>query len=162
MSDKCPKCKAEHPTAAVEALGLQVVLLGDPDPHMACVGMTHLAFARQAAQWMIETCCLRCRLAAVTAERDALQTIADRLLEHTEDGVPFVPYDPRMNNPPMWAVWRYCEEDEPARVSPCHAPQTPDEVNTDFDIIIDDAEDISQLLGVYSTRELAEAAKEQP
>ena len=90
MSDKCPKCKAEHPTAAVEALGLQVVLLGDPDPHMACVGMTHLAFARQAAQWMIETDCLRRRLAAVRAERDALQAIVDTLPK-TADGQPITP-----------------------------------------------------------------------
>ena len=96
---------------------------------------------------------------ALLDERDRLRAIADALLRRTSDGVYYAAYDPQESNPPLWAVWRY-EELEPWRVSRAHTPTTPDEVSTDFDLLIEDAEDQCVVFGIYSTPEAAEAAKE--
>jgi len=96
---------------------------------------------------------------ALLDERDRLRAIADALLRKTSDGVYYAAYDPQESNPPLWAVWRY-EELEPWRVSRAHTPTTPDEVSTDFDLLIEDAEDQCVVFGIYSTPEAAEAAKE--
>jgi len=93
-------------------------------------------------------------------ERDRLRAIADALLCKTTDGVYYARYDPQEVNPPLWVVWRYGEL-EPWRVSKARVPTTPDEVSTDFDLLIEDAEDQCVVFGIYSTPEAAEAAKEK-
>ena len=95
------------------------------------------------------------------AEVDCLRAIADGLIRKTTDGVYYARYDPLERNPPLWSVWRYGEL-EPWRVSKAHAPTTPDEISTDFDVLIEDADDQCVVFGIYSTPEAAEAAKANP
>ena len=95
------------------------------------------------------------------AEVDRLRAIVDRLLCKATDGVHYARYDPQEVNPPLWVVWRYGEL-EPWRVSKAKAPTTPDEISTDFDVLIEDADDQCLVLGVFGTQEAAEAAKDNP
>ena len=94
------------------------------------------------------------------AELDRLRAIADALLCKTTDGVYYARYDPQEVNPPLWVVCLYGEL-EPWRVSKARVPTTPDEVSTDFDLLIEDAEDQCVVFGIYSTPEAAEAAREK-
>jgi len=83
------------------------------------------------------------------------KAVIDRL-EKTSDGVPIVPCE----NKTFWAVYRE-DQDVPWKVGPCHLPSCPEEHDTGFEWIIDDAEDESLVDGIYSTREAAQAAKEE-
>ena len=88
------------------------------------------------------------------AER--LQVIIDDLPKYT-DGKLFSEYQ-AADGTTGWAAWRY--PDEARNVSRCHRPEDPDEYNTVFCWIIDDCDDVCDLLGVYSTREAAEKARQ--
>ena len=81
-------------------------------------------------------------------------------MPHTVDGIGYLPYDPHETNPPLWAIWR-CDDLEPWKLAPAHVPTSTDEVDLDFDVIIDaaDADDGGvEVGGIWADRGRAEAA----
>jgi hypothetical protein len=94
---------------------------------------------------------------ALITEAARLEAIVDKWPK-TNDGKLFAEYAPAPGTR-AWCVWRYDADDE-WRVSACHMPEDPDEASAGFGWVVEDAEDEGELLGIYSTREAAEAAKE--
>lgn len=118
---------------------------------------------REVVEWWAELHTESCNLDATTCEQSdeikRLRGIVERL-SVTADGESYQRADERT----FFAVWRGGEADSPWRVSTAHVPRDPDEMSLDFEWerkrwIVDDAEDECEIMGVYSTREAAEAAK---
>lgn len=95
--------------------------------------------------------------AEMCADILGLQTIVDRL-DTTNDGAPIVP------SGDYWCVfdypWNMGSEDEATFISPCHMPRDEDERSLGKKWIVTGCEDEEcRVIGVYSTRAAAEAAK---
>lgn len=92
-----------------------------------------------------------------TGREIELQAIVGQLPKY-RDGKLYQSYNPAPGTM-GFALWRYSDDDE-LRVSECWTPDDPDEAATGHAWIIDDCEDLCEVLGVYSTRESAEKARQ--